>query len=589
MRIREDSARDAGAYSYDARATMTDGAPETGSFPRQTIHVLAPVFGPGLLALVGTSLIHGRIDLSDLPGPASGQLISSLALVDPGQPTSALVRMLVAWIDLCPLPLLGDLRLLLGPMVSMAAAMGAALAGHALAGGGSLGRRAAWTCGLAMSCGAPLVESSTWIALEPLSIGLALLGLGIAMSASSGPTRWLPLVLPGVAAVLLAGEVREVGLPFRALLAVLPLLAWRRPLRAAMLILLVGWALVEGPGLVSGWAGEARGGGRHTHEAVVTLSAARQGLGELLGLLAPPVGGRVSVFLPLAVLALPAALLPGPRWAARLGFASLTLLATGMTVEALDPGWLRLRYLAEGTTGLVMLSGLSAAGLGHLLARRGWAALLPSGALIALLATDSLDALWQSARERAPYTGISLPRLPDPGRLPIFLNGRAMGTSPHALSVDRAVDLWEVATPGGGPIAATPLQDERGAQIVAVAALMGSPAFLLRPERCCAPGQGIEACANGLLTELDEAGVDLLLPRGNARDWRYSGQDPLAPVLRLRAVERGSTLTGDLSWTRVRARGSAEGSVCQLRVPEVRDPRPTPRALRQGRWWATTE
>lgn len=560
---------------------------ETGPKGDHLIQVFAPLLGPALLAFLGTSLVLGRLDLSDLPGPASGQLISSIALMDEGRPMNPVSSALAAWVDLSPLPLLADLRLLLGPLVSLGATLGASLAGMALAGGGALGRRAAWACGLAMACCSALVEASTWIALEPLAIGLAVLGLGVAMAACSANARWLPLVVPGVAAVLLAGELREVGLPFRALLPVLPLLAWRRPLRALLLALGVVLSLSLGPEWVAVWAGGDEGGSRHTHSPPLSLRAAGVGLGELFGMLYQPLAGRCSLYLPLTALALPAALWPGPRWLARLGFAVLGALATGLTVEALDPGWLRLRYLAVTTTGLVLLSGLTAAGLSAWMGRRPWLALLPSLALAGLLAIDSLDALWTSARERTPFTGISLPRLPEPRGLRFVLNGRAMGTSPHALAVDRAVDLWQVAASTGRPVAATILQDERGAQVVAVAALMGSPSLLLRAEQCCTSAQSSEECAGELLDDLDSAGMDLILPRPAGTDWRFSSQDPLAPRLRALAIERGLPLDGGLSWTRVQGLGQRQGEEppCQTRLPRLRDPRPTPVEIQRGRWW----
>ncbi len=556
--------------------------PATGGY---LVEVLTPLFGPALLAFFGTSLLLARLDLSDLPGPASGQLISRLALVEEGRPVSAVHAALAAWTELSPLPLLADLRLLMGPLVSAGATLGASLAGRALAGGGALGRRAAWACGLAMACCSAVVEASTWIALEPLAIALALLGLGTAMAASSGAARWLPLAAPGVAAVLLAGELREVGLPFRALLPVLPLLAWRRPLRALLLALGVGLSLSLGPEWAAGWAGGEEGGARHTHSPLLSFRAAGTGLSELSGMLYQPSLGRLSLYLPLCALALPAALVPGPRWLARAGFGGLGVLATGLTVEALDPGWLRLRYLAVMSTGLVLLSGLSAAGLSRLLRGRPALSLLPSLALAGLLATDSLDALWTSARERAPYTGIASPRLPEPTGLRFVLNGRAMGTSPHALAVDRAVELWEVAASAGRPVAATPLQDERGAQVVAVAALMGSPAVLMRAEQCCPAGQSSEECAGALLHELDAAGVDLVLPRPAGTDWRFSSQDPLAPRLRALAIERGLPLEGGLSWTRVRAREEGGALPCRQRLPRLLDARPTPPEIQRGQWW----
>jgi hypothetical protein len=544
-----------------------------------------PFLGPPALSFVGTSLLLSRLDLSALQGPASGQLILRLGLVEAGAPLSRVDRALVAWTELSPLVLLADLRLL-GVLCASAAVFGACLAGHALAGGGAPGRHAATGCGLAMACCLPVVETSTWIAYDPLAIGLGMFSLGLAMYAAAGPSQGLLLVVPAVLGLLVAGEVREIALPLRALLPVLPLLAWRRPLRFLLLLGLLAWALRDGPALVELWMRNPALGPGQQLSVSLELESVRAGLERAHALLYHPDLGRHSLFLFLAVPAMVIGVIPGRLWAARLGLLALAAVGTGLLADALPEGWLRLRYLQVGSLSVVLLCGLGAGWCSWALRRAGPLSWAPALVLAGTLARDTLDGLWTSTREVSVGAGIAMPRLPRPRPWLFTLNGSAVGSEPHALAVDGATELWILVGDPPRPWASPPLQDERGAQVAAVATLSGAPGLVLSPEQCCPQGSASAECVERLLNELDAAGVDLVLPEPIERDWRFAVQDQLARTLRSTADEAGRVEIVPSAWAIVRARGSGGALPCRRRPLQLRDPRPTPEEVRSGAWWA---
>lgn len=562
-------------------------APSPLSRMLELARLVLPFVGPPALAFLGMSLLLARLDLSALQGPASGQLLLRVGLTEAGAPLALIDRALTAWIELSPLVLLADLRLL-GVLCAAAAALGASLAGHALAGGGSPGRHAATSCGLAMALSFPVVEVSTWIAYDPFAIGLGMLSLGLAMAAAAGPTRLLPLVLPAVLGLLAAGAIREIALPLRVLLPVLPLLAWRRPLRALLLVAVAAWAMVEGPALMGAWFADLDGRGRQQVELHLDAQAVRTGLELTYALLYHPDLGRHSLFLFLSVPALAVGLLPGRRWLARIALTVLALVGTGLLAEAFPMGWLRLRYLQVGTLSVVLLCGLGAGWCSWLLRRAGPLAWAPTLLLVGTLGRDSLDGLWTSARELRRGAGVALPTLPELSPWLFTLNGNAVGSEPHAMAVDGAVELWSLVGDPPRPWASPPLQDERGAQVAAVAVLAGAPGLVLSPEQCCPQGAANDACADRLLAELDSAGVDLVLPERIEGDWRFAVQDQLGQRLRSQADEAGRVELVGTAWAIVRARGAGGALPCGRRRLDVRDPRRTPKEVATGVWWSST-
>jgi len=531
------------------------------------------------------SLLLSRLDLSALQGPASGQLILRLGLIEAGAPLSPVDRALVAWTELSPLVLLADLRLL-GVLCATAAVLGACLAGHALAGGGCPGRHAATGCGLAIATCLPVVEASTWIAYDPLAIGLGMLSLGLAMAAAAGPTGGVLLVVPAVLGLLVAGEVREIALPLRALLPVLPLLAWRRPLRFLLLLGLVAWALRYGPVLVDQWMHNPALGPGQQLSLRLEPEAVRAGLARTHELLYHPDLGRHSLFLFLAVPALVVGAIPGRQWSARLGLLALAAVGTGLLADAFPTGWLRLRYLQVGSLSVVLLCGVGAGWCSWLLRRAGPLAWAPPLVLACTLGRDTLDGLWTSAQEVSVGAGIAMPRLPQVKPWLFTLNGSAVGSEPHALAVDGAAELWTLVGAPARPWASPPLQDERGAQVAAVATLAGAPGLVLSPEQCCPQGRASVECADRLRSELDAAGVDLVLPERIERDWRFAVQDQLAQRLRSGTDTAGRVEIVGAAWAIVRARGSGGELPCRRRPLQLRDPRPTPEEVAAGAWWA---
>lgn len=562
-------------------ATRSTAVSRTGELARLAL----PFLGPPLLAFVGMSLLLTRLDLSALQGPASGQIILRLGILEAGTPPSPLDAMLVAWTELSPLVLLADLRLL-GVLSATAAVLGACLAGYALAGGGSPGRHAAGSCGLAVATCLPVVETSTWIAYDPLAIGISMLSLGLAMACSIGPARLLPLVVPAILGLLLAGVVREIALPMRILLLVLPLLAWRRPLRAVLLAGLVAWSLSAGPQLVAEWMHTLHTAPQQRIQLRLEPQAIRAGLERTYELLHHPDLGRHSLFLLLAAPATLVGVFPGRQWLARLAFLCLATAGTGLVAEAFPEGWLRLRYLEIATLPVVLLCGVGAGWVGWLARKTGPLAWAPALLLAGTLARDSLDGLWTEAREGTKGTGVAMPRLPELPPWRYTLNGMAVGAEPHALAVDGAVELWSLLEQPARPWASLPLSDERGSQVAAVATLGGAWGLVVSKEQCCRQGQAAAECAQQLLDTLDGAGVDLVLPEHIEADWRFANQDPLASALQRLARESGRLETGSRAWSILPARSEGGELPCGRRPLKPRDPRRTPMRVAAGVWWA---
>lgn len=570
--------------------------------------ILAPwVVVPGA-AFVGLSLLAGRLDQRDLPGPASGQLLSRVSLVsDTGLPPPA-DALLIAWDRASGLGTLADMRLLM-ILAAVAAVLGAMLAGRALSGPGSAGRFGAIGAGLAAATTSQLVLHSTWICYDTLALGLGWLGLGLSAWAADRGWRALPLAALGMVGVGLSPLLKETGEPLRALIFFVPLVAWRDPLRAAVLLGMAAPMAWYGPAWLEAQVHLASGRGGQQIAPSASLDTAREGLSMVWRLLRPADRQQTSFVLPLAGLAALGALLPGRRWIARLGAAALCLAAVGITAALLPQGWLRLRYLTVALFPVVVLAGVLTGRLAWLLRRLGPVAWAPPLALAAALSVDALDALHQEVALRVPWTRVEAADLPRPARSPWRLNDHAVGTSWTHLAVGGGAQLWALMEGQQRPIATPPLMDERGSQVRAVAALRGLTSIDLSARRCCAvkaggpgaparpggpgvpEGIGDAACAREVVSALDAAGVDLVLPHVRPGDWRVPGRETWVEDLRQAAVEDGRLSVPEADgptsdWELARASGEGGPLPCGDPLPENRSQRPTSEAVARGAWWA---
>ncbi|MCK6505028.1 hypothetical protein L6R53_16790 [Myxococcota bacterium] len=567
--------------------------------------ILAPwIVVPGV-SFLGLSLLAGRLDQRDLPGPASGQLLTRVSLVpdtDLPPPADAL---LIAWDRASGLGTLADMRLLM-VLAAVAAVLGAMLAGRALAGPGSAGRFGAVGAGLAAATFSQLVLHSTWICYDTLALGLGWLGLGLSAWAADRGWRGLPVAALGMVAVGLSPLFKETTEPLRALLFFVPLVAWRDPLRALVLLCMAAPMAWYGPAWLESQVHLASGRGGQQIAPSASWEAAREGLAMVWRLLRPSDRPQLSFVLPLSGLAALGALLPGRRWLARLAAAALCLAAVGITAALLPQGWLRLRYLTAALFPIVVLAGLLAGRLAWLLRRLGPLSWAPPVALAGALAVDAVDALHEEVRLRVAWTRVEPADLPRPGRSPWRLNDHAVGTSWTHLAVGGGAQLWALMEGQQRPVATPTLMDERGSQVRAVAALRGLSSIDLDARRCCGAGPGAPggggapggqagpgdaACARQVVTALDAAGVDLVLPHLREGDWRVPGLETWVGDLRQAAVDDGRLSLPDPAgptsdWELARASGEGGALPCGWTLPENRSERPTSEAVVRGAWWA---
>lgn len=556
--------------------------------------ILAPWLLLPLAAFVGLSGLGGRLDQRDLPGPASGQLLTRISLLPEHGLPPPMDQLLVAWDQASPLGTLADMRLVM-VLAAVAAVVGAMLAGRALAGPGAVGRSAAVGAGLAAACFSQLVLHSTWISYDTVALGLGWLGLGLAMWAADRGGRALPLAVLGMVGVGLAPLVKETAEPLRALLFVVPMVAWRAPVRAVALLLVAAPMAWYGPAWLDAHVHLTAGRGGQDLAPTASLAAAREGLDMVRAMLHPTDRPRLSLLLPLAGVAALAAALPGRRWPARLSFALLGLVAVGITARLLPEGWLRLRYLTTALFPVVVLSGVLAGRAAWALRRLGPLSWAPPLALAGVLAVDAADAVHEEVAVRVPWTRVGLPDLPRPPRSAWRLNDQSVGTAWTHLAVGGAAQLWPLLEGQTRPIATPTMMDERGSQVRAVAALLGQSSIDLDARRCCSgelAALGTTACAARVAAALDQAGVDLILPHLRPGDWRVPGVDPWVSGLRQAALEDGRlelpAEDGPTSdWEVARATGQGGALPCNWQqLPVDRHQGPTPAGVVRGAWYA---
>jgi len=477
---------------------MPGPAPQTRRSTDLLVRV-APYAAPVVVA-VGALwvrlVVRGALSLDDLPGPGGVKVLAALGVGNTG-------RDWTTWVVASALPLVGQdilqAAIFVMVMASVAAVVGAMLAGQALA-----GRPAALAAGCVAAMWSQAIHPAVVIGADGVAMGAGWLGVGLVWWGVSRTAR-LPAVIPGVALLHFALLVKVTAAPAVALVAVAPLVA-RTPVRAILgagvAALVLSTATLGGPGATSVSATWPRG-------AADTLLAAH------------PEG---YVFGILGTLALVGASLPGRRWLARVALIAAVTLTLDIAAQS---GGLkaRPRHLATGALGVVVLAGWAVgvvpAFITRLLAARGpkaWRlgarvlAVVPALLFMGFLAQDTLGFFhgWSAVRSSwLTRSACDLPR-PDPAWSRLYDRLSTHTFTDHSdPGADVLVELARTAPAGGS--ATVVLRDNREFHLLAGAALGGRPATVLDPGKCCR-GDADAACAKSVVAALDRAGALVVLP-----------------------------------------------------------------------------
>ena len=429
------------------------------------------------------------VDLRDLPGAAGGQTIAAAAagafhgdwairlvglalpLTDGDIPAAA---HMVAWISS-------------GAMVLGATLGSAALAGWRGALAGAV-VSAVWSQGLLVSM---------LIGPDPPAIGAAWLGVGLCWW-SAGRGLSAPLAFVGAVLVMWSVAIKELALPALALLTLTPILGrgWGRLLGTAALLLGCWWGLQElRPNALTGQL-------QHSADLpALTAASLLDGLRAIFGMARGWPDGLLEQIL---LAALAAGLLPGPRWPARALTAIISVAVLGLTAAALGGRLSPRLLLGASFGGVVLLAVLSV----RLTGGRLWGILLIGGGL-------SLDGLaWLSAwtTERTEAIAADPLSLPQAPRLwSMRYTGASYAANNGRMRDIATADGVTLAVAAASGLGLPPLRDRRDEMPRAIAALNDAPSSLLHPRLCCTEPHA--ACATRLVTELDEAGMTLVIPR----------------------------------------------------------------------------
>lgn len=470
-----------------------------------------------LLALGLRVLVMSSLDLSDLPGPASAQLVV-MAMHNPAaNEISRLLAYLIAWTGWDPVT---TTQRAVG-LAGLFSVLGVALAAEALG-----GWAAAVAAALITASWAPFLLQWIMAGMDPFAGGATILGLGLCIQAirRSGPQSLLLAGLGGYCALLGVGG-KATALPALVCLALLPFLTRsRRPLSLLALAAAALGAWLATPILMSGLAGGAPRGMAEASSCAPGWESLVYGCRRIAGLSAM---NREGYFLPLLLSALAGALLPGPAWRERMILALLTLSGLGYTACTLGDQ-IKLRYLVFGSFGLLVLSGCGVAGLLRLgsLALRNQVHTLPvrhagrlMGVFLALagLSVNPLVLLDGLASIRAWSETRVVAMAAEPDRLPSFASW--LSSSRHAREFDSSLGLFggkellafgRSASKAG--IAGFPLSDSRETVLELGAFLADRRVIILTADRACAGRPPDADCAQETVTRVERERLDLLLP-----------------------------------------------------------------------------
>ncbi len=496
------------AETDEARPTDGSGAEPRRPWWRTPLEEIALLVGVLGIAAAARARIGAGLDLRDLPGPGGVKIIAALTegnLQRDG--ATALIAGALPWF--------ADAEQAARVVVFAGGSL--AVVGAYLAARGAAGRAAGLaTAGLAAAWSQG-VYTSLLIGADGIATGIAWLGAGLALCA--GRLGWAGVVVAPVGLALAAAAVpiKVSALPAVAAIAAAPLLV--RTTR---------WPVGVGIGAALGLAVLAVKGTLFPEQAAhvgevagPSLEMVQAGWRRLRGL--PDAHPEGLVLVQLTTAAAVGALLPGRGWVGRLVLGAACWVALGFTAETVGDK-LRPRFLTATALPVLVLAGC-ALGVAVDLVRMGIRRWFPRGhaGSAALLALPLLAAipLWQDtlafhhawARVRAQQLGSRPADLPQPPAAWAQHYSRLGGLVFVDTSDQGALDLVLLGRAAGeGGVATVPLRDAREFHMRAGAGLAGRPSLVLDTQRCCRPREGAPACAQRLVTELDAAGMQLLIP-----------------------------------------------------------------------------
>ncbi len=480
---------------------------------------LAELPAPLLLPAAAVGLnraVVGRLDLADHPGPGGAGMLSTV--VGRGDWDGLVLDFVSALLGRgWSVEEAGRAPSQLGLALAV---LGAVFAGRALA-----GRAGGWAAGACVGAMGLLQLLGLFVGYDMPGLGLASLGLGLALLGARVGLPGLPAVAAGVMLVCLGGAVKETSLPLLASLAAVPLVSKTWAARAGSLAAVAGgfvlgstW-LLEGAGLP--WVDEPS---RQLHRAVEMPEASLESLGAGLQVVldAFPEPSADVLLWQLVPLAVVAALVPGGRQLARIGLALAAL--AGLAAGGVGAGIAaQPRHFLPALLPLFVLAGVGVAVLGSWLARPVqqpvWVLLLllPFSAGVLLDAQDLLHSYGLARIER----GAAPPRLPAPrdgysGRYGWFVTeGMMDGTDtpggPALLALAEQLDRR---------LATVFLRDGRQEHIRVVSFEAGhGQGQIYEPEACCRSG-ATAGCARELVALIEGSSGALLLPSSRGRGRR---------------------------------------------------------------------
>ncbi len=495
-------------------------------------------------------LAHARVDLTDVPGPASAQFVM---LAETGRYYNWTIWLLAAFRDASGLESIASAQTLM-VLAGITASLGAMMGGGALG-----GWRGAVGAGAVAAVWSPFLLTSLLVGADALATAGAWLGVGLCLLAGRTRGVGLPMSFAGGLLALLTLGIKQVALPAIVLLALAPLVGGRR----------WPWRLAHTGCLAAGaWLGHDLVTGYLQMDAAASVSGPGLGavvdgwqqVGELRAN-----KGDTGALPDLLVLALLGVALPPWRRAWVRGLAlAIALIAVGLSASAIAN--LTSRHLVASGLGMVILAGVCLGQSARLLARLGPLRWLPLLAVVALLSLDALAMIHAWADLRAVHVGTepaALPRPPKPWQW-----RHRPPTYDATTSTMGAIELMEFAreAPAGG-IASPPIPDRREAHLELAAILADTPVVIPRPDECCTQGEAIVTCAEAVVDALDEAGAMLVLPtRGDRgaferqrvddryREWTLS--------LESAAASRGPWATRSDQWRTWTGRGEGGPLPC---------------------------